>query len=52
MDDNFEHAPEAAEENLKNENTFLKMKLMLELDGRFETLKMTATCLRLWKMNF
>ena len=37
MNENFESPDE--EENLKNENEFLKMKLMLEQGAQFETMK-------------
>lgn len=39
MNKNFEHSEEEEEENLKNENEFLKMKLMLEQGAKFGTMQ-------------
>ena len=39
MNKNFEHSEEEEEENLKNENEFLKMKLMLEQGAKFGSMQ-------------
>ncbi|MDQ6903188.1 MAG: hypothetical protein M3139_09275 [Bacteroidota bacterium] len=39
MNENFEDLSEENNENLKNENEFLKMKLMLEQGAEFGTIK-------------